>query len=493
MINCIKLEYDNLSNTCSVFINEISDNFSASIKSSVHNYKSVQDKNVGLMIAGVNLISHYLNSYEKKSKLEIDLIRFKDNIKRDVTTIKADLERLTLIYKTLNDLYIPKAKIFFKHSHLVLSTELNSLLESIYKNPEINTLKQQRDNLLEEDRNTRKKIIDFQSNIEYYAINTANNDKLLKDQEQQYKNSINSKPKKPFLIFNIISFGSLKRKYNRNIYEWNQINAPFVNQYEALLIDEKLDKEELQRLRIELKKSYLLHEDLNLKLNKLNNQILEKININPEIKIKVLNHLEGLIQILRLAKEIIGLKLDEKLINTVSIDEPTAVTLPDNLKNNIRNFSNSLRENLTLTNEHTIKTIEYVQNNYQNNSYKERSGKIHNQQEISNLTNLQNQAIQKTIDIFETWSKLKEIQEQSNKTHKKYDHEFQLLEADFRENLSALDNKSEILRESLRKINTSGSQTELKNSLLLLKEISGDSLTYADLTNILTGNKIIEI
>lgn len=46
-----------------------------------------------------------------------------------------------VIYKTMNDIYIPKAEIFCRNSETILSAELQAIEDPIYNETEIRDLK----------------------------------------------------------------------------------------------------------------------------------------------------------------------------------------------------------------------------------------------------------------------------------------------------------------------------------------------------------------
>lgn len=118
MLKHTELEYNCISDKCSALIGEISDSFQSSLRSSVAAYKSAGQGNkaLGLAMAGLGMFNHYMEAGERTNRLRSDLSVFKTSIKHDSTLIKANLGRLLIIYKTLNDVVIPKADIFLRYA-----------------------------------------------------------------------------------------------------------------------------------------------------------------------------------------------------------------------------------------------------------------------------------------------------------------------------------------------------------------------------------------
>lgn len=71
MLEDTELEYNRISDTCSALISEISDSFQTSLQSSAAAYRSAGKGNrtIGLAMAGLGLLSHYMNAGERTVKL----------------------------------------------------------------------------------------------------------------------------------------------------------------------------------------------------------------------------------------------------------------------------------------------------------------------------------------------------------------------------------------------------------------------------------------
>ena len=104
-----------------------------------------------------------------------------------------------------------------------------------------------------------------------------------------------------------------------------------------------------------------------------------------------------------------------------------------------------------------------------------------------------NVAVQKAVDLLESWANLKALQEKSAIAHKAYDKKLKKLQEEFRKDMAKIDNKSAVLRESLKKINTAQSPEMLKEGLLSLSGGDKEIFSEKDWDDFLSGNKTIEL
>ena len=213
-------------------MSSITDSFAQSLKTASQSYKAAGSKQIGLVLAGLNMVSHYIDAGQKTAELKQDLLTLKNSVKHDVTLIKGDMGRLFVIYKTLNDLYIPQAEAFCRFSKQVLSGEWQQLTQALYADTDIQSLKEERDEALESYKTLEREMTDEQLNIDYYTTRIEECRQLLDGMQTQYQQAQASKPEKPFFLTNLLTLGSAKQKYNRNIYDWNQACAPVISQYD---------------------------------------------------------------------------------------------------------------------------------------------------------------------------------------------------------------------------------------------------------------------
>ena len=323
MLKHTELEYNRISDKCSALIGEISDSFQNSLKSSVAAYRSAGQGNkaLGLAMAGLGMLNHYMEAGERANRLRSDLVVFKTSIKHDSTLIKADLGRLLVIYKTLNDVVIPKADIYLRNASRLMSSDIKSITDSLYDNAEIRPLEEQRRQLLAQLKVLDGEINDHLQNIDVYQSLISDITTTLDSKSASYRDAIARKPSKPFFLLNILTFGNANKNYNRNYAEWDAVCYPLVREYENYQVDLKLDKDELAAHQSDLKAKGQEQHLVKQKLDEVNKQIRSKINASNDTQLKMLPHLRTVIAMLRLGREIMETKLDKKLTGTVSIPD----------------------------------------------------------------------------------------------------------------------------------------------------------------------------
>lgn len=492
MLQNVKLDYDKINEKCSTLMSSITDSFAQSLKTASQSYKAAGSKQIGLVLAGLNMVSHYIDAGQKTAELKQDLLTLKNSVKHDVTLIKGDMGRLFVIYKTLNDLYIPQAEAFCRFSKQVLSGEWQQLTQALYADTDIQSLKEERDEALESYKTLEREMTDEQLNIDYYTTRIEECRQLLDGMQTQYQQAQASKPEKPFFLTNLLTLGSAKQKYNRNIYDWNQACAPVISQYEEMQTDMKLDSDELEQLQQHLNENKRTHQLLKEKLHRLNREIMNNINVSPALQMKLLPHLESMVKLLRIAREIANSKLDNKLVKTVSITRQNT-ELPQELKQNLQLFADTLREHTSIDYETAKNSFYAVSDEYPTDSRQSTSDGNVTEADFAQLSDAENTAIQNTVNLLESWSRLKAMQEQSAIAHQAYDKELEKLQEAFRNNLADIDNRGVILRESLKKINTATSEEELKEGLLSLAQKEGESFSKEEWDEFLNGTKTIEL
>ena len=492
MLQNVKLDYDKINEKCSTLMSSITDSFAQSLKTASQSYKAAGSKQIGLVLAGLNMLSHYIDAGQKTAELKQDLLTLKNSVKHDVTLIKGDMGRLFVIYKTLNDLYIPQAEAFCRFSKQILSGEWQRLTQALYADTDIQPLKEERDEALESYKTLEREMTDEQLNIDYYTTRIEECRQLLDGMQTQYQQAKASKPEKPFFLTNLLTLGSANQKYNRDIYDWNQACAPVISQYEEIRTDVKLDNDELEQLQRHLNENKRMHQQLKEKLRRLNREIMSKISVSPDLQMKMLPHLESMVKLLRIAREIASCKLDNKLVKTVSISRQDT-ELPQELKQNLQLFTNTLREHVAIDNETAKSSFYAVSGEAPTGSEQPTSSGNASEADFAQLSDAENTAIQNTVNLLESWSRLKAMQEQSAIAHQAYDKELEKLQEAFRSNLADIDNRGIILRESLKKINTTTSEEELKKGLLSLAQKEGESFSKEDWNEFLNGTKTIEL
>ena len=486
MLKHTELEYNRISDKCSALIGEITDSFQNSLKSSVAAYRSAGQGNkaLGLAMAGLGMLNHYMEAGERANRLRSDLTVFKTSIKHDSTLIKADLGRLLVIYKTLNDVVIPKADIYLRNASRLMSSDIKSITDSLYDNAEIRQLEEQRRQLLAQLKVLDGEINDHLQNIDVYQSLISDITTTLDSKSASYRDAIARKPSKPFFLLNILTFGNANKNYNRNYAEWDAVCYPLVREYENYQVDLKLDKDELAAHQSDLKAKGQEQHLVKQKLDEVNKQIRSKINASNDTQLKMLPHLRTVIAMLRLGREIMETKLDKKLTGTVSIpDFKSTEKLPVDIENNLSLFTSTLADNIHADRGMAEALLNGV-DDYRGVDEKDRK---YSEEELAQVTEASEQTLQQGISLFDSALQLKKQQLDGKLARAAYDEEFDKIASDFRKQIKGIDDKSAFVREVMRRANLAKNDDERKQALLMLSELSGQSLSEQDFKDFING------
>ena len=501
MLKYVELEYNKLSDKCAALMGEISDSFRASLQSSLQSYKSLSNgnKSLGLAMAGLTMLDHYMAAGERTNRLKADLALFQTSVKHDATCIKADMGRLLVICKTLNDVVIPKANVFLRYGEKLMDSDLKAILDSLYADETIRPLEEQRRKLLQQLKTLDLEMNDHLQNIDVYTSLINDITSTLESKRASYNDAKAKKPLKPFFLVNWFTFGVANKNYYRDFAEWNDNCFPLIREYESYQVDLKLDKDELAAHREAQTQLKSEHTKLSSELSKVSSEIRSKIVCSDDLKLKMLKHLRSLVAMLKLGREIMESKIDEKLVHTVDIpDYREAAKLPADIEQNISLFTGMLADNLHADREMAKKLLDGV-TEYAGADKKvegkNAQGKQteYSEEDLEMTTGAMEQSLQQGIALFDSFTQLKTLQLNGRLASAAYDEELRKHADAFKREMAKIDNKSAYLREVFKRINLASNEEERKQAILLLSDLSGYSLSEQEFTDFINGKKQIEL
>ena len=501
MLKYVELEYNKLTEKCAALIGEISDSFRTSLQGSLQAYKSLSNgnKSLGLAMAGLTMLEHYMDAGERTNRLKSDLSVFQMSVKHDATRIRADMGRLLVICKTLN-VVIPKANVFLRYGEKLLASDLKATLDALYADEAIRPLEEQRKCLLQQMKALDMEMNDHLQNIDVYTSLINDITATLESKLGSYMEAKAKKPSKPFFLVNWITFGMANKNYYRDFAEWNAVCFPLVREYESYQVDLKLDKEELESHREEQTRIKNEYAKLSSELDKVSKEIRSKIVCSDDLKLKMLKHLRDMVAMLKLGREIMESKIDEKLVHTVDIpDYREAAKLPADVEQNLSLFTGMLADNLHAGKDMAKNLLDGVE--AYTKDHKKIEGKtaqqnkpaVYSEEDLAQLTGAMEQSLQKGIALFDSFAKLKAQQLSGSLASAAYDKELKKHADEFKREMAKIDNKSAYLREVFKRINLAGSEEERKQAMELMSDLSGFSLSEQEFTEFINGKKQIEL
>lgn len=472
MLKQIELQYTSVSTRCSTLMNEIESSFRTTIQSSLDNYRVLNNKQAGLLLAGVKILGHYLDANSKTSEMSSELIQLRNDMRRDATHIKGDVMRLAKIYKSMNDVSIPQAELFYRYAGKLLEGDMSKIIDSLYTTEKSCQLKKERESLLLQLQELERQISDANSNISYFENTICECETILANLHTGYTDAIESRPQKPMALVNLFTFGNANKTYNRDLYEWNSRSGQLVKRYENLKVDLKLDKEDLQANRDMLEKYVSDYERVKRHLSTTNQELLRDVKASPEIKQQMIRHLKDVVKLLQVSKSIAETKLDEKDMHVVSITDLGSLTLPKKLEHNIDLMAQVINDQMPVINERVNAIV---------------TGGSSSEVCIDNLP------IERAVNVFQQWVKVAALAKEDAKSEKYYGEQLELLKDEFQKSMKQIDDKSAFLRDVATKVNTACSDDEIKQGLFSLTGSHEIEWNDAEWDDFLSGKKELRI
>ncbi len=504
MLRQIELEYSKIQDKCGVLIAEIADSFRTSLQGSMSAYRSAagSSKTLGLAMAGLGMLDHYMASSEKANRLRGDLQQLQTSVKHDATRIKADMGRLIVIYKTLNDIVIPKANVYLRFASQLMDSDFRSMTDAPYGEASVRPLEEERRELLRQMKSAEMEMNDHLQNIDVYQSLVGELTTTLEAKRPSYQDAKRRKPSKPFFLLNWLTLGTARRNYNRNYSEWDAVCTPLIREFDNMQVDLKLDREELLSHQEAAKATKSEHARLAARLDAVSREIRSKIVCSDELKLKMLKHLRDVVAMLKLGREIAESRLDEKLLRSVDItDFKETAKLPADVEQNLSEFTNLLADHLHADRRMAVRLLDGVgqvagdvdNRLYGPTSRQEAQTPTYTDEELGMVEAKAEEVLQRGVALLDSVAQLKLQQLNGRIAAAAYDEQLDHYKEMFKGYLDKIDDKSAYLRQVFRRINLADSEQERKQAMEMLSDISGYTLSMQDFSDFMNGNKQIEL
>lgn len=504
MLRQIELEYSKIQDKCGVLIAEIADSFRTSLQGSMSAYRSAagSSKTLGLAMAGLGMLDHYMAASEKANRLCGDLQQLQTSVKHDATRIKADMGRLTVIYKTLNDVVIPKSNVYLRFASQLMDSDFRSMTDALYGEASVRPLEEERRELLRQMRSAEMEMNDHLQNIDVYQSLVGELTTTLEAKRPSYQDAKRRKPSKPFFLLNWLTLGTARRNYYRNYSEWDAVCTPLIREFDNMQVDLKLDREELLSHQEAAKATKSEHARLAARLDAVSREIRSKVVCSDELKLKMLKHLRDVVAMLRLGREIAESRLDEKLLHSVDIaDFKETAKLPADVEQNLSEFTNLLADHLHADHRMAVRLLDGVEQVaagvdnrlYGPTSRQEAQPPTYTDEELGMVEAKAEEVLQRGVALLNSVAQLKLQQLNGRIAAAAYDEQLDHYKKMFKGYLDRIDDKSAYLRQVFRRINLADNEQERKQAMEMLSDISGYTLSMQDFNDFINGNKQIEL
>jgi peptidoglycan hydrolase CwlO-like protein len=348
---------------------------------------------------------------------------------------------------------------------------------AIYSNNEVVGLHNNQKALIEKCQNLEEEIVDLKQNISYYQSVIEQCKQTIAENKDEYNLAKSRKPSRPLFITNILTFGNAKSIYNRKISEWVYMCKPVIDNYENLLTEIVVDSKELAQCQAEYSNKLKELQQTQKSLKNIVAQIKKCISVDENIKARISSHLKDLILLLKTAKYIISESLSKDLTKKVCIQEISLVELSENEKTAISKYTQSIckefKEDPVVARYAEILTKE--------------------DEELNIMVGAYNQTVDNVASLIQTSIELDSMLKQHELADVEYDKQLSDIQTKYQLIMSQVDDKSNILKKAIAKINTADKFDDIKQGLISLANNDNASLSDEDIMNFLNDNKTLTI
>ena len=351
-------------------------------------------------------------------------------------------------------------------------------------------MRQKREQLLQEIKLLDREIQDEEAHINYYTSHIKDNKELLQNMRSQYQNAKQTMPRKPFFLFNWLTFGSLGRNYRREMFEWNQCCMPVVKSYEDLELDVTLDKDDLAKYKASEAVHKKEYEKQRMLLNKMNKELMSFVNTDDATKRKLLHSLKDILRLMALAKEIIQSKIDDSLVYTAKINKFEDIQLPAKVDQGLETFFGTLHDNMHVSENAAAEIIDELgasEVTLQN------ANVGYSDEDLQATAAKSEEILHNGIDVCQQMIELQKqkINTESAKIH--YEQELERLKEHFQNQYKDLVSQSYSILDIMAELNTANTSDEVRSALLKLSDGKLDIPSDEELEEFMKGNKQITV
>lgn len=459
------------------------------VTKTIDTVKKTKDLRLAAVEGAFDFASHHLSAIAETKDLKRQLEKAKRRALDTAVRIRADEGRLIEVFKVLNDLIIPKAIAFYRHADKVLSREVDSILALVYSSEELRGLYQQREQLLERLVHLNRNIEDADVHRALYERQAQEMADYLEENLTKYQAHVWNLPKRPSMLQRILSLDRASEQYN-GILGYLDKNGimDFIKNYICTKVEHQLTQNALDDQNALYNSCCEEINAINVELDQISLQIYQVLGSDKKLRQKFSSHLVPIVGLLRGARTVIELSLEESLTRPKGIKLTSEMfDVPEDIQKELNNMAllghqavNNMAENAYSQEELEAKLSDKSQ------LVEERAAR---RNEIAREA----ECVHKLVDVTHEFVLLELEKEQTKQATEEYTKEFERLKAQFQQRYAEIDNKADVIRDALKVINTTDNRDGMVKGLLLLADLDVDSLTDEEMEDFLTGKKTIKL
>ncbi|SKB76852.1 hypothetical protein SAMN05660776_2883 [Salegentibacter holothuriorum] len=213
------------------------------------------------------------NAEETVAQLKHDIEAMKLGLKEDAQIIAEDLLRLAKIHSRIKGVLIPAVKKFINEANIIYNLKLKDAYSKMVEEGTIAELSSENRRLAAERKQLISEIEDKNQGITICESEILRYEDLISEIHWEYNFVNANKPDIPIPFHNIISFGTAKTNYKKQLSDWERITEPIRTKYRVYVDNTNQEEETLLRFK-----------DI---LRKLENRLKEIENQREENKLRI--------------------------------------------------------------------------------------------------------------------------------------------------------------------------------------------------------------
>lgn len=451
--------------------------------------KKTNDWGAAVVEGVFDLGSHHLSAIAETKDLKRQLEKAKRRALDTAVRIRADEGRLIEVFKVLNDLIIPKAIAFYRHADKVLSREVDSILALVYSSEELRGLYQQREQLLERLVYLNRNIEDADVHKALYERQVQEMADYLEEDLTNYQAAVGKLPKRPSMLQRILSLDRASEQYNSVLtYLDKNGTIALIDNYIRIKVEHQLKQNALDDQNDLYNSCCDEINEINVELYQISQQIYQVLGSDKKLRQKFSSHLVPIVGLLRGARTVIELSLEESLTRPKEIKLTSEMfDVPEDIQKGLNNMAllghqvvNNMAENAYSQEELEAK-------------YSDKPQLVEERAARRNEIAREAECVHKLVDVAHKFVLLEVEKKQTKQATEEYTKEFERLKAEFQQHYAEIDDKADVIREALKIINTTDNRDSMVKGLLLLADLDVDSLTDEEMEDFMTGKKTIKL
>lgn len=278
--------------------------------------------------------------------------------------------------------------------------------------------------------------------------------------------------------------GALGRSYRRKLHTWSQSELPFIEAYESLQADIKVEKDDLNNSKRQLELYQKKYDELRNELETTSRSIREHLRTDKQLQNRMAAHLADYIRLLFVAKDICESSLNEDLINTVSIRKIDDVVLPAEITQNLNSFVDSLSNKIHVSDSDVAGIISLADSSTPKKGY--------NEEYLNRVTQQANHIVEQGAELCKQLIELQTQVAQDIHEEAYYQQELTKLQNKFRTQMQSAGNAAQSILEIAAQLNSTENPDIVKQALMDLSD-NKEPYSAQDLQDFLDGKRTINI